>query len=272
MPSSPINVAAVLCLVLLASVRAFAASAPSVFLEELSWTELSDRVKAGATTVIIPVGGTEQSGPDMALGKHNVRVKILSGRIAEALGNALVAPVLAYVPEGAVAPPTEHMRFAGTITVPVEAFRQVLEYAARSLRLAGFRDIVLLGDHGGYQSELKVVADRLNREWASSRDVRVHAVLAYYRASETAYVDALRRHGFGAAEIGTHAGLADTSLMLATDPSLVRADRLASDKRLNAANGVYGDPRRSSAELGQLGVDAMVNAAIAEIRQDTGAR
>ena len=76
---------------------------PTVFLEEMTWTEVRDAVAAGRTTVIVPVGGTEQSGPHMALGKHNVRARILAGRIATQLGNALVAPVVAYVPEGDVA-------------------------------------------------------------------------------------------------------------------------------------------------------------------------
>jgi creatinine amidohydrolase/Fe(II)-dependent formamide hydrolase-like protein len=263
-----IRAAGLICLLLLGFQRADAASAQSVFLEDLTWTELRDLVRSGETTIIVPVGGTEQSGPDMALGKHNVRVKILSEKVALALGNTLVAPVLAYVPEGSVTPPTAHMRFPGTITIPTQAFQQVLEYAARSFKLAGFRDIVLLGDHGGYQSDLKVVADRLNREWSATPSVRVHALLEYYRATQTTYVDALRRRGLSAAEIGTHAGLADTALMLATDPRLVRADRLHSDDKLNAENGVYGDPRKSSAELGQLGVDAIVAETVAAIKRD----
>ena len=57
-------------------------AAGGVFLEELTWTELRDAVRSGSTTAIIPVGGTEQSGPHLALGKHNVRVKLLAGRIA----------------------------------------------------------------------------------------------------------------------------------------------------------------------------------------------
>jgi len=77
----------------------------SVFLEDLTWTELRDAVAGGRTTIIIPIGGTEQNGPAMALGKHNVRVKQLSQKIALALGNAIVAPVIAYVPEGAITPP-----------------------------------------------------------------------------------------------------------------------------------------------------------------------
>ena len=77
---------------------------------------MRDQIVAGKTTVIVPIGGTEQNGPHMVLGKHNVRVKALAGKIAQALGNALVAPVVAYVPEGSIEPPTAHMRFPGTIT------------------------------------------------------------------------------------------------------------------------------------------------------------
>jgi creatinine amidohydrolase/Fe(II)-dependent formamide hydrolase-like protein len=270
MLSPLIRAAGVFCWLVIAFQPAEAAGPPpqTVFLEDLTWTELRDRVQAGATTIIVPVGGTEQSGPDMALGKHNVRVKILSEKIAIALGNTLVAPVIAYVPEGGVAPATAHMRFPGTITIPDQAFQQVLEYAARSFKLAGFHDIVILGDHGGYQSQLKMVADKLNREWRANPLVRVHAVLEYYRATQTTYYDALLGRGFSATEIGTHAGLADTSLMLATDPDLVRAERLPSDRSLKAENGVYGDPRRASAEFGQLGVDAVVKTTVAAIRRD----
>jgi creatinine amidohydrolase/Fe(II)-dependent formamide hydrolase-like protein len=200
----------------------------------------------------------------MVLGKHNVRVKALSDRIAQSLGNALVAPVVAYVPEGGLSPPTAHMRFPGTITVPEAIFEKLLESAARSFKLHGFRDIVLLGDHGGYQKSLKAVADRLNREWAAT-PVRVHAVDEYYLATETTYPAALRSRGYRDAEIGTHAGLADTSLALAIDPRLVRADRLQSGENPDRAAGVYGDPRRSSAELGRLGVDAIVAASVKAI-------
>jgi creatinine amidohydrolase/Fe(II)-dependent formamide hydrolase-like protein len=103
-----------------------------VFLEELTWTELRDQIRSGKTTIIIPIGGTEQSGPNIALGKHNARVKVLSEKIAQGLGNAIVAPVIAYVPEGSISPPTSHMRFPGTITVPDKTFETTLEYACTS--------------------------------------------------------------------------------------------------------------------------------------------
>ena len=161
----------------------------TVFLEELTWTELRELQQAGKTTIIIPIGGTEQNGPQMALGKHNVRVKALSEKIAWALGNALVAPVIAYVPEGNISPPTGHMRFPGTITVSDEVFAKVIEFAARSFKQNGFRDIVFLGDSGDYQKDDRLVAERLNRQWAAT-PIRVHAVEEYYRAATIGFPSA----------------------------------------------------------------------------------
>jgi creatinine amidohydrolase len=241
------------------------AQAPApVFVEELTWTELRDDIRAGMTTIIVPIGGTEQNGSHMALGKHNVRVRVLSERIARTLGDALVAPVIAYVWEGSYSPPTGHMDFPGTISVPEGAFEQVLEGAARSFKLHGFHDICFLGDHGGTQRGEKIVADRLNHEWAST-NVRVHAIEEYYLAGEDEFEKALIARGYRPDEVGKHAGLADTSLMLAIDPRLVRTDRLQGTAN---ANGVNGDPSRASAELGQLAVDSIVTKSVAEIRKD----
>ena len=83
---------------------AFAQAPDTVFLEELTWTEVRDAVAAGTTTIIIPTGGTEQNGPHMVLGKHNYLVRHKAGEAARRLGDALVAPVMAYVPEGDVDP------------------------------------------------------------------------------------------------------------------------------------------------------------------------
>jgi len=255
----------------LAACAPAAAGAPpaGVELEEMTSPELRERIAAGATTVLIPIGGTEQNGPYMTLGKHNVRARLLARQIAQRLGNAVVAPVVAYVPEGAIRPPAAHMRFAGTISIPDSAFEALLEATARSLRQHGFRDIVLLGDHGGYQKSEQRVAARLNREWRGEGG-RVLALLDYYRATQTAYLADLRARGFGDAELGTHAGLADTALALALDPSLVRVAALARAPRPAEGDGVQGDPRRASAELGQLGVKRIVDASVAAIRAQTG--
>jgi creatinine amidohydrolase len=240
-----------------------------VQLEEMTWTELRDRIGHGTTIVLVPIGATEQNGPHMVLGKHNVRVRALAQRIAERLGNAVVAPVLAYVPEGAIDPPTQHMRYPGTISIPEPVFEATLEAAARGFRQNGFREIVFLGDHGGYRTSLERVAAKLNREWAGRPASRVHALGEYYRAASADYDAMLKSQGFRSDEIGSHAGLADTSLALAVDPSLVRKEALVAKAHGAAPDGVVGDPRRSSAELGRSGVDHIVDASVAAIRERT---
>ncbi len=260
-----------LCLVLLCAGRALAQAPDTVLLEELTWTELRDLIASRTTTIIVPVGGTEQNGPHMTLGKHNLRVRILSEKIARGVGHALVAPVIAYVPEGRLDPATGHMRFPGTITVPDETFQKVLEYAARSFRLHGFRDIVFLGDHGGTQADQKAVAGRLNREWGAT-GVRVHAIEEYYRAAEVEFPRLLKTRGYRDEELGGHAGLADTSLMLALDPRMVRSNRLRPGPGPPDASGVSGDPGRASAELGQAGVELIVSRTVEAIRKSIAHR
>ena len=98
----------------------------TVFLEELTTVEVQDGIRDGTTTVILPTAGTEQNGPHVVLGKHKYIVNYASEQIARRLGNALVAPVVTYVPEGAVDPPSGHMRYAGTITLPNEFFMNLL--------------------------------------------------------------------------------------------------------------------------------------------------
>ena len=249
------------------------AATESLYLEDFSWTELHAAIANGKTTVLIPVGGVEQSGAHMALGKHNVRVKILAGRIAAALGSAIVAPVVAYVPEGSVEQPSGHMRFSGTISVSDAAFKGILVGAARSLKQHGFVNVVLIGDHGGYQAQLGSVAAELNHAWVGTA-ARAWFIEDYYRAASSGYAQLLRAKGYSAAQIGTHAGLADTSLMLATDPELVRSAQLQQTlaPAEAAAKGVTGDPHGASAALGQLGVDLIVTKTVAAIRAALGER
>ena len=258
-------------LLLIVTQATFAQTPKTVLLQDLTWTEIRSAVQAGKTTIIIPIGGTEQSGPGIAVGKHNARAAWLSRKIAEQLGNALVAPVVAYVPEGGYAPPTSHMRFPGTITIPDDVFEKMLESAANSFAVHGFTNIVFLGDHGGYQKDVRLVVAHLNKTWAGTK-ARAFVPPEYYDASSDGYAQILRQHGFRDDEIGTHAGLADTSLQLAVAPQMVRLDRLQKGPKLGPADGVYGgDPRRSSAALGQLGIDAIVSRTVDAIRKDTAA-
>lgn len=256
---------------LLACGNAAAQTPRSVFLEELTSPEVSAAIASGTTTIIIPVGGTEQSGPHLALGKHNLRVRVLAGRVAQALGHALVAPVIAYVPEGELDPPTEHMRFAGTISIPVPVFQAVLEGATRSFWQQGFLDVVLIGDHGGYQGALRAVAARLKPP-RSHPAARVHFVEAYYRASQGPYNALLRAQGLTDAQIGVHAGTADTALQLAVAPASVRPELFEQAVRGGPSAGTRGDPRPATAQLGQLGVKRIVETSVAAIRAAVSSR
>ena len=244
-------------------------NAQQIYLEAMTSPEVRDAVKAGTTSIIIPIGGTEQNGPHMTLGKHNVRVHALAGRIAAELKNTLVAPVLAYVPEGSISPPAAHMKFAGTISISDETFRNLLDSAARSFAQHGFTDIVFIGDHGSYQTQLALVTESLNKRWKGT-PMRAHFIAEYYRTSVAPYTKILREKGLTDTQIGLHAGTADTSLMLAVDPGQVRINRIndaAEAKHGGPANGVSGDPRVATAALGQLGIDAMVAASVSEIRK-----
>ena len=238
------------------------AQAPgTVFLEDLTWTEVRDALAAGTTTVIIPTGGTEQNGPHMVLGKHNFLVRYKAGEVARRLGNALVAPVMAYVPEGDVDPPTGHMRFPGTITTPPEVFEQVLEFAARSFRQHGFIDIALMGDSGGNQASQAVVAERLNREWADT-PVRVHHLTDYYPGPGDAW---LVTQGERAEDVGSHAGMHDTTALMFLNPAMLRLDELAPHTS-GDGSGVVGNPARSTAAYGEQILEMQIDAAVRQIR------
>jgi len=240
------------------------AAGVSVQLEDLTSTEVRDRISTGSTTILIPVGGTEQTGPYVALGKHNYRVRSLAAQIAQKLGNTLVAPVVSYVPEGAINPPVAHMRYTGTISIPDAAFIAMLEGAARSFRQHGFRTVVLLGDHGGYKQDLEQVAQKLNREWAADSHARVIYMAEYYRLSSAGVNAMLKKRGYSDADIGAHGGLADTALTLAVDPGLVRIEGIESNTK--PIEGVVGNPKRATAELGQSGVQLIVDGTVAALR------
>jgi creatinine amidohydrolase/Fe(II)-dependent formamide hydrolase-like protein len=256
----PFILAAALALV---AAHAMAQAPDTVFIEELTWTEVRDAIKAGKTTVILPTGGTEQNGPHMVLGKHNFIIKYTSEQIARKLGNALVAPVIAYVPEGNLDPPSGHMRYPGAITLPNEYFMKVVEYAARSFKVNGFTSIVFIGDSGGNQNGMKEVAELLNKEWAGS-GVRVLFVPEYY--SGNGFSEWLEHQGEKKEDIGSHAGISDTSQLMALDAKLVRTDKFANR---GEGSGVSGNPTRASVAYGKKGLELKVETAVRRIKEMT---
>ena len=256
-----------MALLLFSSVLSAQQGPNTVFLEELTWTEVRARTDAGTTTIIVPTAGTEQNGPHMVLGKHKYIINHASNLIARELGNALVAPVVTYVPEGDVENVGGHLRYAGTITLPNEHFMKLLEYAARSLALHGFTDIVFIGDSGGNQGGMRDVAAMLNEEWAEEA-ARVHFVGDYYSAH--GFNEWLmEEHGHSEETIGGHAGIADTSQLLYVAPQHIRTDMLA-PLGGGEGMGVSGDPTLASAEKGRQGIQMKVDAALGQIDELMG--
>ena len=230
---------------------AYAQTPDTLLMERMTSYEIRDAIAAGKTTVILPSGGTEQNGPGMAIGKHNFRALANAQTIARQLGNALVAPVIVYTPEGKYDPPEGHLRYPGTMGVPEDVYAGVVEGVVRSLKLHGFHDIVLIGDHGSDQAGQDAVAAKLNKEWVSTK-VRVHAIGAYYRGDPPGDAAEMMKRGIKKEEIGNHADVRDTSLMLAIDPAMVHMNRLQAG---DGKNGVEGDPRHASAEIGKVLID-----------------
>ncbi len=215
----------------------------TVLIEEMTWMEVRDAIAAGKTTAIVATGGVEQNGPYVASGKHNFVLSATTEAIARELGNALVAPILKFVPEGDIDPPTGHMAFHATISLREETFRAVLTDVAGSLAAHGFTDIVFIGDSGGNTRGMQEVAEALNARWGGT-PARVHHITEYYR-QDIYSCDYLK------AELGIfqqpdncvatrneyHDDYHYSSIIATTDPSRIRAEqRLAAG--LFRINGV----------------------------------
>jgi len=244
--------------VAISALLAGAARAGEVEIERMTTYEVGGALDAGKTTIIIPTGGTEQNGRHMVTGKHNFIVAEAARRIAAALGDALVAPVIAYVPEGNAKSRTGHMAYPGTITVPDEIYAKLLEAAALSFKVHGFKTIVFLGDSGGNQQPQAEVARALSAAW-SNEGVRVVNAWSYY--GENGGDEWLKSQGESAATIGTHAGIRDTSELLAVYRAGVRPGAVKVD-----ADGATGDPARATKERGETLLALKVEAAIRDIR------
>jgi len=159
----------------------------SLWAEELTSMEIRDAIRAGTTTIIVGTGGVEQNGPYVAGGKHNYVLQTVLPYIARAIGSALIAPIVKFVPEGSIEPsPSGHMQYAGTLSVEQATFEALLTDICRSYKAHGFLDIVLIGDSGGNQTGMERVADALNRKWSAER-ARVHYLREYYFEDQWSY-------------------------------------------------------------------------------------
>ena len=251
---------------LLAANRPIAAG-HSFWIEELTFMEIRDLVANGTTTVIISTGGIEENGPYLATGKHNLILEAICPAIAEKLGNALCAPIVKFVPEGNIDPPSGAMKFPGSISLTAATYEALLTDIALSLRQSGFTDIVLIGDSGGNQRGMANVATALTTQW-EDRKTRIHYVREFYNPGweET---EKFTERQLGVAESrhdGYHDDIWVTAMMMVTDPDQVRfAQRV--DAGLASINGVSIVPMEEIIELGKKMVEFRAEFTANEIRR-----
>ncbi|HVB37597.1 MAG TPA: creatininase family protein, partial [Vicinamibacterales bacterium] len=229
--------------------------------------EIYDAIhKDGKTTALVYNGGTEQRGPQCVLGGHTLMGERTANLIAEKLGNALVAPVMPFSPTGVS---EEH---PGGVSVSPELFAQVNEAVVDSMVKNGFKNIILMGDHGGGQQQLAEVAKTKDAQYAP-QGVHVYFCGDVYAKANKEFDDYLTAHHL---PLSSHAGIPDTSEMLYFDgPKWVRKDKITVGDPmpkpgerpvLKVNNGIMGDARGSSAALGKIAVDMKVDAAVNAIR------
>jgi creatinine amidohydrolase/Fe(II)-dependent formamide hydrolase-like protein len=218
---------------------------PTLELERMTWMEVRDRVKDGARRVIVPTGGIEQNGPFVALNKHDLIARAVSVQVAELLGNTIVAPTISFVPEGSFNPPSGHMRYPGTISLSSDTFQRLLNDIITSLSLAGFTEIVVVGD--SLDSQADIVRAVTQRTPENTNGSRVRYLSDFYNYDEVRAF--LKEQGIEARPEQFHEELAFTLQLMAIEPEAARyEERLRSGgERLGGLS--LGD----KAELTKLG-------------------
>jgi creatinine amidohydrolase/Fe(II)-dependent formamide hydrolase-like protein len=196
------------------------------WIEEQTWMETRDAIKAGKTTAIIGSGGLEKNGPYNANGKHNYVLRSTCDAIARRLGNALCAPIVTMEPGNVDNPNIT----PGAVFITQETFRAVLRDMSTSLKSMGFKNIVMIADSGGNVNGMTEVSNELNVKWQGN-PARVHYVTEYYTQDIWSF-DYLKTLGIfqqpdvrSATRWDIHDDYHYESLVALTDPRLIRAEQ-----------------------------------------------
>lgn len=247
----------------------------TLLLEEMTWPEVERALADGYTTVVVAAGAVEQHGPHLPLLVDAARGDRLAQEVARRLGNALVAPTIR------VGCSEHHMGFPGTLSLRRETFTAVcIDYAA-SLSRHGFRTICFIPSHGGNFAPLAEMHDDLCAAAGPGCEVRtytdLHAFVALWEGAVGELAPDLVHR------VGGHADIAESSEMLCIRPELVReelaesgtvvsfddsvAERIFRDGfRSVTPNGVLGDARGMSREIGDLCIARAADGIAAALR------
>lgn len=233
----------------------------TVFMEDMTWLEIKNAMKAGKTTVILPAGGLEATGPFITLNKHQNMLHGSTDMIARKLGNGLIAPVVRYVP------PDDGQRgpYVGDFNITLAAYKSVLTDICTALRTDGFKEVILIGDHQGAQRGMKEVAEELGQKWGAGPS-RVHFIPEYYdRKAVNDYV----RTKLGITE-SRGAGFGDnyynTSILMAVNPESARLQERTEADQLTV-NGVNLKPIEKTIANGKTILDMQTDQAVQAIRK-----
>jgi creatinine amidohydrolase/Fe(II)-dependent formamide hydrolase-like protein len=225
----------------------------------------------GKMTVLIINGGIEQRGPHAVLGGHSLTAKPQGIDIARKLGNALLAPIMPF----SIAGGHLNAKTPGSVNIPGPVFAAVNEAMVDSMVVNGFKNIVLMGEHGGGQKELAEVASKTNAKY-SPQGVHVFFCGDFYAKSQNEMRQWVIANNLPP---GTHGAIPDTSLMMylggdawvrkdkmvAGDPVLPPGtQRDPNTPRVN--NGITGDPRPSTPEIGKRYFELRTKNAVAQIQ------
>ncbi len=271
-------------LLLLSAATAFAqpskpaAKKDLVEFEMMTWPEVKAAIAAGKTTALVYTGGTEQRGPQNVNGGHTLMGREIVKTIALRLGNAIAMPVLPYTPNNASA------QLPGTIGLTPELLGALLERITEQSMTTGFKNVVIMGDHGGGQPQTYAeVAKKMDAKYAPEGR-HVFFCDEVYAKAQGDFDKWLQDHGYPSS---SHAGIPDTSTMLylGGDKGWVRKELIPTAEgdpmpppgqrgrgrqddpnappRKN--NGISGDARRSTAALGKQAFDIKVSYAVKQI-------
>ena len=249
---------------------------PVVEFELMTWPEVKAALAAGKTTALFYTGGTEQRGPQNANGGHNLMAKATVKAIALRLGNAIAMPVLPYTPNNASA------TLPGTIGITNEILAAILERIAEQAIVTGFRNVILMGDHGGGQPNVYAdVAKKLGEKYAP-QGIHVFYCDEVYSKRQTDFDKWLAEQGYPRS---SHAGIPDTSEMLylggdtwvrkeliktAVGDPMPEPGKPRDPNAPRVNNGITGDGRRASAALGKRVFEMKVDYAVRQIRSQLG--
>ena len=224
---------------------------------QLTWAELPGKLKAVNGAAILPVGATEQHGPHMGCGMDAVLADKLCRAVAETTG----VPMLPTLPYGCSL--GHSRRWPGTLAVQpitlIELVKQIGDWAYHS----GVRRLFMVNTHVTNAAPLRCALEMLRAEHDDMMVALVNSATLSARVRKVHFADG----------DDWHANDAETSLMLARAPEMVRAELLmqADDPdrtdglvfshpvNRTSTNGVTGTPSIASVEKGNQWFQWMVD-------------